>query len=283
MTARISLRNGSLALESPYDPALVYALKQAIPASDRQWDKGARVWLVSPQFGPKLVKLCDQFGYGKLTLPAVQPISTTPVMRVFKLEYLGGCKDRDDGTISAFGYCEGAWSVVIPESVLKAWFEGGSLAENQAPSERPTLYKTLGITAKADQDDIKKAYRRMARQWHPDTSSEPNSHEMFLSIKAAYDVLGDTIKRKKYDAGLLFEQRSKTETSNPYQRIFAPVPELFRSPLRCGMVLAEATQGIKWSVSKILAWDDVTRADGQILVSSWDSANNRIRYEWTLP
>jgi molecular chaperone DnaJ len=62
-------------------------------------------------------------------------------------------------------------------------------------------YKTLGVDKKASQEDIKKAYRKLARQYHPDTNKEAGAEERFKKISEAYDVLGDPEKRKKYDRG----------------------------------------------------------------------------------
>src|ERR1700742_994455 len=60
-------------------------------------------------------------------------------------------------------------------------------------------YKVLGVDKKASQEDIKKAYRKLARQYHPDTNKDPGAEERFKEISEAYDVLGDADKRKKYD------------------------------------------------------------------------------------
>jgi molecular chaperone DnaJ len=62
-------------------------------------------------------------------------------------------------------------------------------------------YKTLGVEKKASQEDIKKAYRKLARQYHPDTNKDAGAEERFKAISEAYDVLGDPEKRKKYDRG----------------------------------------------------------------------------------
>jgi molecular chaperone DnaJ len=62
-------------------------------------------------------------------------------------------------------------------------------------------YKTLGVDRKASQDEIKKAYRKLARTYHPDTNKEAGAEERFKRISEAYDVLGDPEKRKRYDRG----------------------------------------------------------------------------------
>src|SRR4051794_41605374 len=65
----------------------------------------------------------------------------------------------------------------------------------------PDYYKTLGVEKKASQEDIKKAYRKLARQYHPDTNKDAGAEERFKAISEAYDTLGDPEKRKKYDRG----------------------------------------------------------------------------------
>jgi molecular chaperone DnaJ len=62
-------------------------------------------------------------------------------------------------------------------------------------------YKVLGVDRKASQEDIKKAYRKLARQYHPDTNDNAGAEERFKEISQAYDVLGDPEKRKTYDRG----------------------------------------------------------------------------------
>lgn len=60
-------------------------------------------------------------------------------------------------------------------------------------------YKILGIERSASEDDIKKAYRRLARKFHPDVSKEKNAEERFKAIGEAYEVLKDKDKRAAYD------------------------------------------------------------------------------------
>ena len=60
-----------------------------------------------------------------------------------------------------------------------------------------TFYKTLGVSENATQDDIKKAYRRLSLQYHPDKN--PNSTDQFQKINEAYETLSDAQKRREYD------------------------------------------------------------------------------------
>jgi molecular chaperone DnaJ len=64
------------------------------------------------------------------------------------------------------------------------------------------LYKILGVDKKASADEIKKAHRKLVRQYHPDRNpGDTKAEERFKEVQAAYDVLGDADKRKEYDRG----------------------------------------------------------------------------------
>jgi curved DNA-binding protein len=60
-------------------------------------------------------------------------------------------------------------------------------------------YQLLGVPRGASAEDIKKAYRRLARKYHPDVSKEPGAEEKFKDVNEAHDILGDPTKRAAYD------------------------------------------------------------------------------------
>jgi curved DNA-binding protein len=87
---------------------------------------------------------------------------------------------------------------------------GKSPADLPARPERDTFsrmgleykdyYKTLGVQREASADDLKKAFRKLARQYHPDTAKDKKAaEEKFKEINEAYEVLGDKEKRQRYD------------------------------------------------------------------------------------
>jgi curved DNA-binding protein len=62
------------------------------------------------------------------------------------------------------------------------------------------FYQTLGVSRTASAAEIQRAYRELARQYHPDVNSDPSAEERFKAIGEAYDVLSDPDKRRQYDA-----------------------------------------------------------------------------------
>lgn len=66
-------------------------------------------------------------------------------------------------------------------------------------------YQILGVPKTASLDEIKKAFRKLAMKYHPDTNKEPNAKEKFVEVSSAYEVLGDEKKRAQV------EKRKKKE------------------------------------------------------------------------
>lgn len=72
------------------------------------------------------------------------------------------------------------------------------MAENEWLSK--DFYKILGVSQDATHDEISKAYRKLARKYHPDLNHDPGAAEKFKDISEAYDVLSNKDQRRKYDA-----------------------------------------------------------------------------------
>ena len=62
-----------------------------------------------------------------------------------------------------------------------------------------SLYSVLGVAESASESEIKKAFRKLAQEFHPDRNKSPQAEEKFKEINAAYAVLGDKDKKAEYD------------------------------------------------------------------------------------
>jgi molecular chaperone DnaJ len=94
-------------------------------------------------------------------------------------------------------------------------------------------YDVLGVTRSASEEDVKKAFRRLARQYHPDVNKEKGAEARFKEINEAYEVLGDAQKRQAYDrfghagvsgagvGGSPFEGFGFSNFSDIFEQIFA--------------------------------------------------------------
>lgn len=85
-----------------------------------------------------------------------------------------------------------------------------------------TPYETLGVAPNASQDDIRKAYRKAAKLSHPDLNpGKPEAETRFKEINAANDIVGDEVKRKRYDAGEIDEMGAERQPERHYYREYA--------------------------------------------------------------
>lgn len=283
-----------LRLSSPYDPAFVAAFKLAVPASGRRWDGTQRQWLIDPAHGAALVREIQTFFGVTLALPETTTAAPTVLTEIIQLAYLGGCREREDGSVSASGYALGnrnakAPDLVLPEAVLKAWFDGLGMADGMTSHAKPappaSLYAVLCVPRDVDMPALKQAYRRMARQTHPDVNKEPDAAEQFRRVQHAYDLLSDARARRKYDAGLELEARAaQPASSHAGNRVFAtPYADPYRAPLRCGLLLVTGERRLgRLIVARILSWQDLTR-DGRVLVSSWPQDAECWEERWIQP
>jgi len=83
-------------------------------------------------------------------------------------------------------------------------------------------YETLGVAPNASQDDIRKAYRKAAKETHPDLNpGKPEAEHRFKEINAAHDIIGDEAKRKRFDAGEIDETGAERQPERHFYREYA--------------------------------------------------------------
>jgi curved DNA-binding protein CbpA len=80
--------------------------------------------------------------------------------------------------------------------------------DNEAP--KPNFYEALGVPRDAEPDAIKKAFRKSARENHPDVNPDPKVHEAFKLITEAWDTLSKPDSRREYDAKLALPSRNRS-------------------------------------------------------------------------
>ena len=273
-----------LGFECSYSADLTAALKQAIPFQARRWNNDRKRWEVDPAYGPACADLAHQYlGLDvDVPVPLKQTVSVEP--RLIRLEYLGRCKERETGEVTAMGWADGAWSVIVAEAVLRGWFESAAVSDPAAPVGRSTLYGVLTVRPDASTDEIRSAYRKLARSTHPDVNKESDAAERFIALKGAYDVLSNELTRRKYDLGLSFEQEFERNDTRKVRDWWQLSRNSYAPPLRCGWILAVGTQQLSgFVVSQLLGWEAITREDGKEMVSSWGTDAKHFEVRWVEP
>ncbi|MGG6293004.1 J domain-containing protein [Leptolyngbya sp. AN02str] len=82
----------------------------------------------------------------------------------------------------------------------------------------PNYYETLDVRPEATQAEVKQAYRRLAKQFHPDANPDAAGHEQIAQINAAYEVLGDPQRRQRYDQRLQYHSGNAEESTTVADR-----------------------------------------------------------------
>lgn len=269
----LTVEDTTLVINVPYNAGLVAAIK-ALPVAERKWDSHRKVWLVDPRHAAQVAGLITRYTGRSVSLPTIN-VQARSEQRLLEVHYIGTCKTRQDNESSAFGWVNEQWSVIFPEQVLRAWF-----GIQATPTEASTLYSVVGVTSGATAEEVKSAYRRLARQWHPDVCRETNAKEQFLAIKHAYDILSDNRTRAKYDAGLKLQASLSTPKDRFATSLHNSMSD-YRSPLRCGLLICDGQDKLgRFLVSKIRAWEDIRNPSGLTLVASWPMGAEKPVESW---
>ena len=271
--------NGSYELITPYDPGFVADLKALIPYGQRVYNRDRKTWSIGGKHGQIIQDLCLKYFGRAPELPKLN--TSTSKLGLLTVFYLGKTKQRADGSRSAFGWMQkqdtllgndGGWDAIFPEVVLKNFFEPADKLDTPDGNH----YEVLGIKLGASPAEIKAAYRRMVKQWHPDVCKDPDAHEVFIKIQNAYETLNDPKLKARYDVGLRFE----AQTAQP-RKLFPDPPEDYRAPLKCGAILCEYSKiGSRYYVESIISWDDIYNPAGQTLVTSWEKDATAPTFTW---
>lgn len=282
--AKAQIKHTAEGLEviTPYDGQFLAALKRLVPASERRWRKP--VWIVHPRHESEVCDMVHVF-FGRFEFISggeekTGGLALIQQVQQLTVEYIGACRQRDgESEPSAFGWSDGDWNVVFSETVLRLFFNAPASA-SKGKIDASTLYAMLGIDKTASVEIVKSAYRRAARQWHPDVNGEPEAATMFRRISDAYQILSDTRQRARYDAGLALQEAGD---AIPFDSPFS-VGDLvmaYRAPFTCGLIQFKGYRSLgRWIVEEILSWDDIINEQGQVMVSSWNKLMDKFETSW---
>ncbi|XP_068189506.1 dnaJ homolog subfamily C member 16-like isoform X2 [Antennarius striatus] len=98
----------------------------------------------------------------------------------------------------------------MPVLLAAAAFLSAVMLTGVSHGSEMDLYKILGVTRSASQAEIKKVYKRLAKEWHPDKNKSPGAEDMFIKITKSYEILSSENKRTNYD------RYGQTDDSQPY-------------------------------------------------------------------
>ncbi|XP_028309792.1 dnaJ homolog subfamily C member 16-like [Gouania willdenowi] len=100
--------------------------------------------------------------------------------------------------------------MMSPLAAVLLLLSGLMAGPSQAGPEIMDPYKILGVTRSANQAEIKKVYKRLAKEWHPDKNKNPGAEDMFIKITKSYEILSSEDKRANYD------RYGQTDDTQPY-------------------------------------------------------------------
>ena len=274
--ARIVQTSNELQFFSPYDQLLVADLKMRIPYNERRWDGNSKCWIVTTNNLNTLKVLSIKYLGNEPSIQGglinSQPLK--PQTKLLNVRYIGTPKDRGNGEKSAFGHDGQNWSIVFPELVLRQWFEGENATVETTDL---TLYGVLALKQTCAGSDIKTAWRRMAKRYHPDVNKDDDAVAMMIRINEAYEVLNNPMKRKKYDAGLVLVS-TLGQTNNTRLNAFS---NIWRPPERCGFILADGISQLgRFVIQTIHQWEPIKDAYGRELVTSWPMGADTYQENW---
>uniref|UniRef100_A0A4W5N0D8 DnaJ homolog subfamily C member 16 n=1 Tax=Hucho hucho TaxID=62062 RepID=A0A4W5N0D8_9TELE len=81
-------------------------------------------------------------------------------------------------------------------------------------------YRVLGLTKSASQAEVKKVYKRLVREWHPDKNNDPGAEDMFIKITKSYEILGNVERRANYDRYGQMEENKQDQHQQGFNRHF---------------------------------------------------------------
>ena len=288
MSVTYDKTTNSIVIDTGYNKGFVYNLKQNVSAQWRGFDPDKKTWVVVPEHAPTVARLVNQY-YGIDASNVVEQCKGRKrILKkgILELIYLGQCKPRDDGELWAFG--SDSWTgsnfiFLMDEHVLRNWFDGKPLPD--APSTPNMVpvgshFHTLGLRKlEVTPEEVKSAYRQMARQNHPDMTTDPKEKqvftERFMRIQQAYDALSDEKTLQRYVAALKIAGASPVAKA-PKGGGYDALSGVYYPDLRTGKIACTYWESIgRKYIHVIHDWQPIKNAQGEELAVAWDASDSR--------
>lgn len=286
---------GGYDLKSTYDAGFVEQLKLSIPARLRAWNPNRKIWSIDQTALLKLRQLLQQFGYQVTVHNAPFVQNWKPAVENIRVNYLGDVRTRIGGGVYASGLDErGEWLYRFSLPSIQNWLAG--MAAKQAPESTPltagTYYEILDVTESASDAELKAAWRRALKRYHPDINQSQDANEVMIVVSESYRVLSDPKLRRRYDAGRRLSkqagpQQSRAQHSDP--DIQLAIPDRWR----CGYMRVLCVHDFKLvEVNEILSFQDIIDNQGRRMTARWipdmpfgssfgfNRASGHVEYDW---
>lgn len=285
----IVVRGEWLDVYTPFSRTFVGDLKASIPHDMRKpiyLDGKFDCWRVHKDYMPDVqlvikgayraqlaIEYGEKLGDDGIDQAQQVKVNSDPHVKVFEVWYVGRCKLRDEtgSTPSAFFMNQDQkWVGLLPEDILRQWFE--------QDVDSADHFRLLGITAKSTDRETKKAYRAMARQYHPDVYDGDDSTERMKAINEAYGMLKTEQGRKRYAACLFLESKAhgmdavitgvRADNKDVSAKYGYRCPKPNGVIKMSGIEIAGGRGGKLFLAQQILEWNPVIR-EGKRLISGY--------------
>lgn len=267
---------GAFILRMPFDPMVIGQFKVDVPSFEREYNPASKTWTFDGSRLQYIIKLLESAGY-ELEGNAMRGVvgQRGVVCETIRVNYLGNARKRQGGEVTASAMDErGNWSFLFPFAVLAAWFDLPDIANS--PLSASNLYEMFGVGQAATDSEIKSAYRRLMRTWHPDVNDDPLAAEVFCAVQDGYAVLTDAQRRGRYNVGLALAPQVKKQGGKQDEIVWVPP-----NHSRCGYLDVEMETGLRTSIIRaIYDWQDIINTQGRQLVSKWNASRNEPEYDW---
>lgn len=285
MTITLINYRGGIGIVSPKNYQFLDDLKRAVPSKFRAWRRP--LWVVHWAFAPQLIE-CIESNFGERPDLPVQWKYPNEQIK-FCVKYVGKTKQQlDDPEFwgpGANARADDYWQLVFYEDALEHFFLSRRQESKESKKQNNDYYDLLLLHKNADENEIKKAYRRLARQWHPDINKEPEATDMFIKVQDAYQTLSDPMKRKRYDfiLGALppptFDFTQDLRQTVGYRDRYG-----YRAPLTCGWVtcVGQWRGAAKFYATEIKDWQDIIDEQGRTLVTYFNTTSGQLVEQWVI-